>query len=1200
MLAAPFNRVANSSGPPAVNQSLAATGKRCGSRLHRRYRGFALVITLALMVLLTLLVVGLLSLSSISLRASRLGQDRAVARANARLGLMLALGQLQKELGDDRRITADASILRSDTNPAAVGVWNSWSPDLASKNTPGAKTVDYKTPKGQKGFRSWLVSATNPDTLRILDWQRQAPADSAASLFTKAESGFDLLAPTVALKVGDTHGKIAWAVTQENTKARVNIGAEDKARISLDDRLQSPSRPYLALSTLFKQPQTNWPQRPATIIDLAQTALDKDYGISIKNSALAAKDFTADAYSLLTNPVKGGFKTDLTTGFDMTDSEFSAATWGTVKNPFRATTPSSYRGQKPLYQPVATNPLVRVLMDFAPASVNHRFAVNGVPTYDTLRAYYRTYRYLYDSNQGGTTAFERPYSHIATTELVTDRPWGKKTHPSLAPVLDRVNLVLSVYANPSGELGILVSPVVTVWNPYNVDIETEGLVVYPWIDFALFWNYTVLKQDGTSASWNSSLSRAIGEGYQGGGRSSRPYFYLQLTQNGTAVAGGTKTITPAIHLAPGEVRVFCLAKTERRDLDIYGGAAARTWLMKPVGSATELTQATKGGIVLNLAKGISPFTYKLQTGDRVAAGSVQFQKDNYNHIVCMADSWQIKNPSAELMPDNRAADGVFPALTEQPNLCFYGEVHSLQTAGSSGVAPSFGFPEFSLTQISDKPQMVGSYLTYHRVAMTGGLPNADLMYTVNPRQPFVNNYLSGGTFQSGPHYDTTLLGGTSLASLAMETTSDGKKAYYGASQSVAGGKTNPAFFEIPRSPTLSLGSFQHCDITATAFGCASQIGNSWASPYMPISSITSKLDSTTQGVPITPAGLGVYDASYLANEALFDATYLSGAAPEFGSRNTAAGSTAIWTADQIQETQSTEQVLATFFADPALHPLRNPRMAPYRGDQSPAILATRLKGPAKCVELAAHLMVEGGFNINSTSEPAWTAVLASLRGAAPAAAERTPASRFRYILTGDPVKMKENDPWCGFRSLSDVELKLLAKNLVEEIKLRGPFLSLGEFVNRRVVTDRTMGLAGAIQTAIDKSNLNRNFAYSPFSPDQYPNPENIPSTYRNTGPNTPGWLTQADVLNGLAPFIAPRSDTFIVRALGQATDAAGKVTASVYLEAVVQRVPDWLDPTDDNSTAIADLKSIPNKTFGRRFKLISVREIRPPQTTVAA
>ena len=61
MLAAPFNRVANSSGPPAVNQSLAATGKRCGSRLHRRYRGFALVITLALMVLLTLLVVGLLS-----------------------------------------------------------------------------------------------------------------------------------------------------------------------------------------------------------------------------------------------------------------------------------------------------------------------------------------------------------------------------------------------------------------------------------------------------------------------------------------------------------------------------------------------------------------------------------------------------------------------------------------------------------------------------------------------------------------------------------------------------------------------------------------------------------------------------------------------------------------------------------------------------------------------------------------------------------------------------------------------------------------------------------------------------------------------------------------------------------------------------------------------------------------------------------
>ena len=40
-----------------------------------------------------------------------------------------------------------------------------------------------------------------------------------------------------------------------------------------------------------------------------------------------ARDYTVDALSLLTNPVKGGLKVDLTTGFDLTDAEFAPDTW---------------------------------------------------------------------------------------------------------------------------------------------------------------------------------------------------------------------------------------------------------------------------------------------------------------------------------------------------------------------------------------------------------------------------------------------------------------------------------------------------------------------------------------------------------------------------------------------------------------------------------------------------------------------------------------------------------------------------------------------------------------------------------------------------------------------------------------------------------------------------------------------------------
>jgi hypothetical protein len=467
------------------------------------------------------------------------------------------------------------------------------------------------------------------------------------------------------------------------------------------------------------------------------------------------------------------------------------------------------------------------------------------------------------------------------------------------------------------------------------------------------------------------------------------------------------------------------------------------------------------------------------------------------------------------------------------------------------------------------------------------------MFTTNPRQPHINQYLSGtdagGTkFQTAPHYESLLKGGTSLAGLVMETTSNGQKAFYGPSHSAATGRSNLAFFEIPRSPTLSLGSFQHCDITATAFGTASQIANSWASPYMPSNSVYKSVSSAPNGEGISPA-LSVFDSSYLANEALFDATFLSGAAPEFGSRKSAAGSAEIWNNSQVSESQSTNSVLTEFFRDPVNNPLRNPRMMPYRAGLNDQDLSARLNGPEKTLRIAGHLLVEGGFNINSTSEEAWTAVLASLRGADPASANKTAMSRFRHILTSSPTNMAENDPWSGFRTLTDAEVKTLAKNIVAEVRLRGPFLSLGEFVNRQINRDRTLGTAGALQSAIDKSGLNQKFTYGRFDTTGYPNRDAL--TNANTGTNTPGWLSQADVLHALAPFITPRSDTFTVRSLGEAKDAQGKVISTVRLEAVVQRTPDWVEPSDDAALPIADLKSRVNQAFGRRFIVLSVREI---------
>jgi len=92
--------------------------------------GFALIATISVLVLLALIAVGLLSLSSVSLRTSSGDQALSEARANARMALILAIAELQKATGPDTRITAPADSLAGGTTPEHVsqltGVWRSW------------------------------------------------------------------------------------------------------------------------------------------------------------------------------------------------------------------------------------------------------------------------------------------------------------------------------------------------------------------------------------------------------------------------------------------------------------------------------------------------------------------------------------------------------------------------------------------------------------------------------------------------------------------------------------------------------------------------------------------------------------------------------------------------------------------------------------------------------------------------------------------------------------------------------------------------------------------------------------------------------------------------------------------------------------------------------------------------------------------
>jgi hypothetical protein len=53
-------------------------------------------------------------------------------------------------------------------------------------------------------------------------------------------------------------------------------------------------------------------------------------------------------------------------------------------------------------------------------------------------------------------------------------------------------------------------------------------------------------------------------------------------------------------------------------------------------------------------------------------------------------------------------------------------------------------------------------------------------------------------------------------------------------------------------------------------------------------------------------------------------------------------------------------------------------------------------------------------------------------------------------------------------------------------------------------------------------------------------------------------------------------------------DSNGKILATAYCEAIIQRKADFMDPSNPVTAATSELSSL-NKAFGRRFHIVSFR-----------
>ncbi|GAB5560965.1 MAG: hypothetical protein SynsKO_26120 [Synoicihabitans sp.] len=299
-----------------------------------------------------------------------------------------------------------------------------------------------------------------------------------------------------------------------------------------------------------------------------------------------------------------------------------------------------------------------------------------------------------------------------------------------------------------------------------------------------------------------------------------------------------------------------------------------------------------------------------------------------------------------------------------------------------------------------------------------------------------------------------------------------------------------------------------------------------------------------------------------------------------------------------------------FFSDPDLTPFTN----------HPNLQLVGEDGSTLDNSAPAQLWVKGAFNLNSTSSAAWQALFAGMAtGGSPFTFDATvhdpetgevngtssetisiPVARFAQSA-GEMWEISPNESNYqaglrqyrrGIRSLTADQILGLAEQIADNIRNRisqqGPFRCVESFL----APDPLFGDANVLEYSIQEYDAE----VAPgerINWDQY-----FPDTPVKLDVASPGFLTSADLMTNLAPVLSPRSDTFVIRAYGEAvatTELASypddtEPQARAWLEAVVQRFPEGVSAADFVDGASGDWEEmISDPNWGRRFRIISMR-----------
>ncbi len=1254
--------------------------------IKKKKHGFALIASLTLMMLLTLLAVGILAMASSQNRIAMQTVLQAEARQQALIGLDDAIANLQMEMGPDRRVSASSGIISESEGGVSqhiLGVWDSWSGPIYGKPVAG-KGSDIKETyrQGRESmFRKWLISSRNPQDVRnmqaVNDLGTRKPGQriclvGEGTLGKRLTGRHYVYADLLNMpSTGKNKASFAWWVGGENQKSKISIvdrEVEDDPLRVLRQTWDTPGPMFVDSESLDFVPMKI--ENPQKLLTLNSIPL-------IGSSSQAAGmpyffDVTTSSYSLPINVRTGGFKEDLC--LLLNKKELKGTDFAV-----RANQDCPIAEGKDV--PVGTEKN----MPIGSWQVLHSY-YNCWPNGDANEADNFTARLVGNVNDAYTRMSGSAYPQSNPKQLGNpdsvsaggsasiyegrsmmdqgSKHAGYARTPVMLAFMNTIGLVEEPSQNDkTGEpvltndgnkeqlydLGICYAPMFLWWNPYNVPMRIRGRQLWSHsLPYKVAGMQTkAFSQTGTNSSWDSTVW-----GDRGFKRTDNNLKEVMGQDFGEYFQASKQDETGDIVFNPGEILFFSPASGRVEKTQTSQDIGKNPWVLgynpssvagNPINIYSHESPGKASQVGVAAASNIDAGRFNLSirlSGDSGSDGKF-FAPNNPEAITVYNGYNGIDIGSTNLQAGGDGKRGASPQLFL---LGWY-------NPNDSGVNRVFCDPErndavWTLDGSQSDPN-VPYFIAAIGVVPKSANPNLDArMFEGKDYRTKMWQHSSpafwGGMIinpddqqrQYHPYQFAALDVGGGLGACPMDNvgrngtlgiTSDGEQVSF------------VSVLELPIHPPFSLAGFAGMRLQPGWYSPQSSsgyahlsaqrrmqyqsgvpgvgIGNAFADPCLPPGDVYAfhKNEITSDIGGNGQVFSDFFDHGLLINDALWDRWFCSSVSdmPDGG-----------------KSTRKAQDVMEDFLSGKEALPVS--RYKKSATSYKDAEIIKRIMDKDGWKYIAQYLMIDGGFNVNSISEDAWASVLQGLAkrklatnvgGKSLSLVEGNKSesqvlfSRFMVSTTDKSIdslggySMMQGSTslrqgggaaaaWGEVRMLEPESIRELARQIVKQVRKRGPFLNMSDFINRRLDNGGSAeALKGALQAAIDETDINNLFneveAPKPGNGDLFAFPKAEEGSIYTAAP---GYLIQSDVLASLGNILTVRDDTFTVRAYGCVRNARNAILAQAWCEAVVQRTMDYVDPTN----APADREYEPdgskgkglsraNQVMGRKFRIVSFK-----------